>query len=47
LKITKTVVLLILIGVAIGLLVARFGIPGLGPLSGVDTSAYDKPVHYT
>jgi TctA family transporter len=46
-KLTRTVVILILIGVAIGFLIARFALPGFGPISGLDDSALTRPVRYT
>jgi TctA family transporter len=46
-KLTKTALLLILVGVAVGFLVARFGLPGFGPVSGIDDSALTRPVRYT
>jgi hypothetical protein len=46
-RLTKMAFLLVLVGVAIGLLLARFVLPNLGPLSGLDDSALAKPVTFT
>ncbi len=44
---TRNALILIAVGVALGLLVARYGLPGIGPLSGIDDSALTRPVSYT
>lgn len=44
---TRNALILIAIGVALGLLLARFVLPNLGPLSGQDTSGITGKVSYT
>ena len=46
-KFSTTTLALIGIGVAIGLLLARFVLPNFSVSSGLDDSALTRPVHYT